>query len=409
MIAEKLISLVVMAVLAQHYAREELGAYLLVLSVTNLIAVVADLGTNRHLLRVCSAEPNEAGRHLGDVLSLRLPALFAALGVASLGVYAWQPLLLPVMLNVALFVYGREIYYAFGAVMLALGNVRGRVISGLTGPVILLAGIHIGIRSGLGFDQVMSAHIVAGLAMCVLGWLVARPQFVKLNLRINGSVLLTLARLALPLFLLGLLDQAFARSGEILLGWFKDLQTVADYGVGFRIVEACRLIIRPVAMVVFPLLVAAAAGGNWNSYRRLLRLLAGASVIAGLAVGVALFAASPWLMTGIFGDQYSGSVPLLRIFGFATPLVFILTAELILLVSLHLERAGSVIMLLGLSAYVVAGMLTIPRFGAYAAAWNSVFVHGALCFAMAVLITKSLRHNMLDADESKRNSVPVQT
>ena len=395
---EKAVSLVVMVMLAQYYAREYVGAYLLVLSIINLVALVADLGTNRHLLRICATEPDASGSHLGQVLSFKIPTLFFGLLVTALLIHFWQPALLEITLSIALFVIGREIYYAFGAVMLALGNVTGRIVTGLAGPVVLLAGIYTAMRSGLDFEQAMRAHIPAGIVLAVLGWVVARPQFSRLKLTTHIRTLSTLAMTALPLFLLGLLDEALARSGEILLGWLGDLQSVADFGIGFRIVESCRLVVRPVAMVVFPLLIGAAAAKNWESFTGLLQLLTGAAGLAGVITGGALIALASLVMTRVFGEAYSGGVGLLQIFGLTAPLIFILTAQVLLLASMHLERQGAKIMFLALSGYVIVGIATIPHFGAYAAAWSSLIVRGFLCVAFAVLIVRELRHRKQTTD-----------
>lgn len=60
MIAEKAVTLMIIVLLANRYSGGELGAYLLIVSVTNLVALIADIGTNRHLFRICSAEPEKA-------------------------------------------------------------------------------------------------------------------------------------------------------------------------------------------------------------------------------------------------------------------------------------------------------------------------------------------------------------
>ena len=395
--AEKAVGLIVMVMLAQFYTREEVGAYLLVLSVTYLAAIVADLGTDRHLLRICAAEPDGTGEHLGNVLSLKVPTLLAGFIASVALTYLWQPKLLTITLSVSAFVFGRELYYAFGAVMLAQGNVIGRFITGLTGPVVLLAGLYFGMDSGASFERVMQAHIPAGLVLIVSGYLASKRHFGRMQFATQLRALSTLAVATLPLFLLGLLDYALARSGEILLGWLSDLQTVADYGVGFRIVESCRLVVRPVAMVVFPLLVAAAAASDWASYRRLLRLLAGVAGLAGVATGLALIAAAPWIMTGVFGDDYAGGISLLRVFGLTAPLVFIITAQLLLLTSMHLERQGATLMLIALVVFAIGGALTVPFFGADAAAWGSLIVRGFLCIAFTLLILRELRHRQSDS------------
>lgn len=390
-VAEKLIGLATMALLAKSYSPQLLGSYLLVLSVTSLFALLADLGTNRHLLRATSIEPDAAGRHLGEILSLRIPALLSALTLATLGVYVWQPSLLLTTAYVSIFVFGRELYYAFGAIMLALGNVRGRVLSGLSGPLLLLAAVYVGARQGLSFEAVMLLHAFAGVLMLALGWAVARPDLGPWRLHLDRNRVFALITISQPLFLLGLLEGGLARSGEVLIALLGDLESVAQYGLGYRVVEASRFVIRPLTMVLFPLLAATAASGNWNEYHKHVRQLAGLSAFIGVVIGIVLGTQAQVVLGYVFGTQYVAAAPLFRVFALAVPFVFLLTAELLLLISLHMERTAAKLMGIGLAVNLLVISLVIPQHGAYGAAWSITGVHVALCAALAVPIFVALR------------------
>jgi len=391
-VAEKVISLAAMALLAQYYAPDKLGSYLVILSITSLSALLADLGTNKHLLRATSTKPESAGRYLGEILSLRVPALVGVLALTCLGIYTWQPSLLLTTVYLSIFVFGRELYYAFGAVMLALGNVRGRILSGLSGPVFLVAAIYVSARRGLSFEDLMMLHAFAGIIMLAVGWAAASPDLGSWKLGLDRQRIFALVTISQPLFLLSLLEGGLARSGEILIASFGDLESVAEYGLGYRIVEASRFVIRPLSMVLFPLLVSTAACGNWSAYNNYLRLLAALSILIGAVIGIAFGTQADVILANVFGAQYAAATPLFRVFALIVPFVFLLTAELLLLTSLHLERSAVKFLGIGLAFNVVVSSVAIPRYGAYGAAWSIATVNIALCILLAILIFGELKY-----------------
>jgi len=397
MVAEKLISLAAMALLAQYYAQEQLGAYLVVLSLTTLSALLGDFGTNRHLLRAASIEPAAAGRLLGEVLSLRVPALTGALLLTTLGIYAWQPSLLVTTVWISIFVLGRETYYAFGAVMLALGHVRARILSGLAGPTFLFAAIFVSARQGLEFQDLMVLHACAGLIMLLAGWLFGRPSVGVLRLGPDWQRTRVLIGASWPLFVLGLLEVGLARSGEILIAVLGDLKSVAEFGLGYRIMEASRFLIRPLTMVLFPLLAATASSGNWIDYRKQARLLAGLAISIGATLGFAFGLRADLVMGYLFGEPYAAAAPIFRVFALTIPLLFLLTAQTLLLVSLNLERLATKLMALGLGLNLLVSAAVIPYYGAYGAAWSVAAAHLLLCIGFGIVVHKELRHRRVSA------------
>lgn len=143
---------------------------------------------------------------------------------------------------------------------------------------------------------------------------------------------------------------------------------------------------RPVAMVMFPLLVAAAARDDWALYRQHLSRMLGATAGIGIAVAVGLFVLGPWLVPMLFGAEYLPSLPLLRIFALAAPFVFLLTGQLLALVAMHLEREGSLVLATALAAFVASCIGFVPDHGATAAAWTTLAVYAGSCIALGLLL-----------------------
>jgi O-antigen/teichoic acid export membrane protein len=176
----------------------------------------------------------------------------------------------------------------------------------------------------------------------------------------------------------------------------------ASYETAFKLMEVSRLLIRPAAMVFFPLCSVMAAQFAWEKLRRTATNLVLVTTVSGSLLGAAMAAISPWVMATVWGPVYADSGGVLRILCLSIPVLWVGLIGSFLAGALGREKQAA--MGHGLSLLVNLGMnaAVVPLWGAVGAAWTTLAAQGVFSVWLILLVRKSLT----EASKSSRQTSP---
>jgi O-antigen/teichoic acid export membrane protein len=369
---QKLAGFVVLMVLARHLDKGVMGQFFLAGTLATFLALATELGVNRYLMRSSAQRPDEALVALGHVLALRLPLMLIGYVVLAAAVFVLQrELTVPVLLT-SLYVLLQEFGYTFSALMLGLGRVAMRTVTTLIAQVLTVALVLGAVALNAGLTAVLVVFVAANVVTIALTVVLVRRRIGPFRLDWPHTEARAIVRESLPFFLLSVLGVIHFKVDSLMLGILRDYEQVATYEAGYKFLEVSRFVVRPAAMVFFPLCSALAARQDWPAYEQVMRKLLVVSGGIGMATAAVMLIASAWIVQLVFGDAYIGSVPVVRILYLAVPSVFLGFVASFLAPSLHLERSAVRITSACLLLNIALNALVIPRHGAEGAAWATL-------------------------------------
>jgi len=390
-LVQKLASYLVLAMLARRFDATAMGGLFLVLAIAQLAAAATELGTGRYLVREVAQRPAEALARLGAVLTLRAPLVAVALLCLVAGFELARPSLLAVALPASAAILLNDLYYAFGAFFIGHRRVGLRLATGAIGPVLLIGVVGIAIAGGLSLPAVLAGWAMAAGAAVVITAAVVRAGFGPIPWPDESATARRIAVEAAPFFALTILGLAHLKADTVLLYVLASPAAVASYEVGYKVLEASRLGVRPAVTVFYPRCAELAARGDAHGLARLLcQLVAGGLALAvGVTVAVRLGAAG--LLDRIWGSRYTGSAPVLATLALAVPALYLSVVLTFVAGALRLERAAAGVLAGALAANLLINLLVIPRWATMGAAWATVATETGAALALLLVVAARLR------------------
>jgi O-antigen/teichoic acid export membrane protein len=173
----------------------------------------------------------------------------------------------------------------------------------------------------------------------------------------------------------------FYRLDQVLVQGIAGAEANGLYGSASRVVFTATAASAIVLNAYFPAL--ASNVDQLQRYRGVLKQALVFSGLVGLAGAVLLFLFAGPIVRVLYGTQFGDAVPLLRILSAVVLFNGLSVTGLYSASALGRERWTLLIVALMAAAVVVAGLLTIPSYGAIAAAWISSV---AECVLAALLL-----------------------
>jgi O-antigen/teichoic acid export membrane protein len=189
-----------------------------------------------------------------------------------------------------------------------------------------------------------------------------------------AAELLRAVRSATPLGLsLAVFLLAHNANTLIVQSWLGS-RAAGDYLAALRLVEMASVLPGIASAVFRPRLTrlcvvdAAAAHAEVRLYARL-------HALGGALLAAFVFSQAPLLINWLYGDQYDGAVPLLRVFAVAIFANYVACGSTHSLIALGQDRAMLRSMAVSGAVSVLAGILLIPRWGTLGAATAASLIH----------------------------------
>jgi O-antigen/teichoic acid export membrane protein len=112
--------------------------------------------------------------------------------------------------------------------------------------------------------------------------------------------------------------KTFSNDGDALvIGWFAGAASAGPYRAAWTIVNGLQQLAVPLYMVFYPEMTKAAAAGDHESLRRLVRQTAVLGFAGGVLAALALTIAAPFLVPLLYGAEFADAARLLQIMSWA--------------------------------------------------------------------------------------------
>jgi O-antigen/teichoic acid export membrane protein len=377
------------------------GQFSFALSLSSMFAFATDLGLTIWMTRALARDPARGPALLGTGLRLRLWAagpVVLALGAVALAIR--EPPLRMAVLALGIAALARAFLDHARAVFRAHERLGDEAMVNTTTAVLgTLGGVGFLFAAGQGREAGLPALAVgvmvgslagAGFGFSLLGrrygsarsfW--ACPADYALGRRMLKE--------ALPFWLAGIFSLVYARADVVLLRSLASDAEVGVYRAAGHLVEVTKQLPIVFLTALFPQLARSFAEAR-PRLARLERLVALALLAAGLVVGGLLALLAGPIVRFLFGPEFTGAVPALRLLAIAIPLLFVNSGLLHFFVArdrgtLNLLFAGAMVVV-----NLTANLLLDRRFGATGAAAAMVATEAVLS-ACCLYALRALRRD----------------
>lgn len=364
----------------------EIGPYTLAaLFVAQYLGTFTEFGLGVLLTREVARDPSAAQRLFGTTLLLRWLLTLAAVPLAGLLIGGYD-LLAALGIGEALTTTGQRVIWillltllpaAYSGAVTALYNATERmevpaVVELITSLLSMLLRIAL-LLLGFGIVGLAWAAVVVTTLTALIYLVLQVRSFFRPSLQWDGSIARHLLWLALPLMLNNLLNVVFFRFDMFIIKAFGEGQgdlLAQQYAMPYQILKIPMILPPVITFAVFPMLTRHALGDRAVMARAQNRTLQVLLLLA-LPIAMGLCLLSPDLVR-LFtrdnaGDYLPISAEVLSILAWFLPLSFVNGLLQYVLIAVNRQHAITRAFLIGALFNLAANLLTIPRFGLYAA------------------------------------------
>jgi O-antigen/teichoic acid export membrane protein len=393
----KLLSLILVALVARYESAAGLGRYALVLTVVGFAGAVTDLGLNLFLTREVAKQVSGKRQQelLGTLLPLKLIlATLGLLGLVVVAALAPFPQNLRPLLPLASLLLLPE---AANGAMRAFVNGRQRMeVSSLIDMVVRMIALALSLLAltvGLGIPGVLICSLGAAAAGSifygVVLWRWRMPPDWKLSLR-NWRAYLSESY---PFAITSIASMAYARMDLILLGLWQGESAAGWYSAAYRLWETLALLPTSILDAMFPEMSRLATSPD--GLRQLRTQFVSATrlmLIGGILLAIAGVLSAAAFIPLIYGSKadYTPSILPFRLLVCAAPAMFLYLLSGHTLYALGKQRRVTVVMVAVGLVNVALNLVVIPRWSIVGAASVALLTE----WLLVALLYPQARHSL---------------
>ena len=375
----RVISLVVVIVLANALGASGYGQYTTLVVYSGLVSVVGDLGFQSLYTREAARHRDLLGSYLGTLLLLRvgLAAASAVVFAIALGLVAHLPeLILPGCALLIATAYASLLRNTFYSVGRAEFDAVAIVVETLIQGGLIVAGA----RAHAGVAYYVLAYTASYTFTIVYSLVVINVfRLGRVRLALDVGLIRAWLPLALPFALTFFLTNVYFSAGKIILQLFRPFTEVGWYNLAYKPYEALQFVPLAIQTVVYPVLgvlFLSEAARLKVAYERFYKVL----VLLGWPLTVGTFVlVHP--INAIFNrsGQFAQSEPALRILAFGIVFLFANSAFYAMLNAINRQLWNAIATAIAAVLAVALNLALIPPFGYIGASVVTVVVEAALC------------------------------
>ncbi len=352
----------------------EFGKFSYAVSLAQSFYIFTDFGTHIQMIKDLGDERGKNKNSWVYFYQLKLIFYFVCALLFFLSVFLfwhWDNMLIPTLALVWMFSnsaldFGQFACNGLGRMDLAKNMMlihRGLTLAGGLGSVYIfrsVVGTMLGMSLGGAIGAVISTVYFHRRAEApkILFW--APREWKRIFIR------------AIPNGIAGAFGAWYLRVGFIVLGWMATSQVIGEYSTAFRFFEMAYIIPAAMMGVSVPYLAEAFLKGRevfFHQLRHLARLTLG---LAALWL-VSVFVLAPFLVEYIYGSDFMGAVPVLRVFSLVGVMVFFNYLITHLIVVINGQKRHAIHQFLVFTCCFLASLHLISKQGALGAAWGIFF------------------------------------
>lgn len=359
----------------RYFTESELGGYFVAIALTNLIAILTELGLQNPLIREMTLHPQQTRHYLGNSLIVRSILSIVAYGIMIIsGVFLYPPIIVKMIVFLGLAEIVNSLAQLYRCVFRAHEEMKYEAFTVIAerGAFLVIGGG--AILRGYGLIPVCQVMLAASCINLILGVGLTRFRFTQLRFQPSREIVKVLMQQALPFAVGNLFHLLYFRVDAILLSKLSSEGVDANtwYGLAYTIVIAFTTLPGAFMMgAMFPVLSRAwerEKGRFPGAYAFGMRWM----VLSGFPLAVGLSILSPEITAVLFStytpDQVAKVSEALQWLSWAGGLIFLTTAVLAVLRATDKRRAFSVLMGATALLNICLNLYLIPRFSHVGAA-----------------------------------------
>ena len=359
----------------RYFTESELGGYFWAIALTNLIAILTELGIQNPLVREMTLHLEQTRHYLGNALIVRCILSIIAYSIMLIsGTLLYTSIIVEMIIFLGLAEIANSIAQLYRCVFRAYEEMKYEALTVVAERGVFLFVSGGAILFGYGLVTVCQVMLVASCINLILSVGFTRLRFTQLRFQPSWKIVKVLMQQALPFAIGNLLNLLYFRGDAIMLPILSSEGIDANtwYGLAYTIVNAFTILPGAFMMgAMFPVLSRAwerEKGRFPSAYTFSIRWM----VLCGLPFAVGLSTLSPEITAVLFptytSEQVNKIATALQWLSWSGGLIFITTVVLAVLRATDKRRAFSVLM--GTTAFlnICLNLYLIPRFSHVGAA-----------------------------------------
>jgi O-antigen/teichoic acid export membrane protein len=383
-LAARLLGVGTFIVLARALGVARFGVFTYAMSLALTIGVVIDMGQATYVGRLVAADPETGPMSFGHaLLNKTVLTLVAALLVGGV---TWltgsAPAEVATLVLMTLWVGAIAVLDTLRSIARSLDRFGADSVANGGESAVRFAAVLAAWAFGAGLVGFGVAFLAEGFASTLgfMAWIGRRVRLLPQAIDVREAARLLVD--ATPLGLSALAFTGFYQLDQVFVRTMAGATASGLYGAAARVVFAANMVGGLVAMAVYPELVRRRE--RPVEFRHYLLTALGLTTAASTLVSLVLFfAARPLVL--IYGPEFADAAGLLRVLAFVVAMNGALVAGMYAATALGRERLVLRAATAVLAANIVANVVFVPLYGAYAAAWISLAGEAVMAAAMVAL------------------------
>jgi O-antigen/teichoic acid export membrane protein len=391
----RLLSFGLMVILMPRYFTEEaLGGYITAMSLTNMIAAIAELGMQSPLIREMALHRRQARHFLGNALIIRFLLSIIAFGLmVGIGYWRYQPIIVRMILLLGLSDIINSTAQLFRFVFRAFERMRYEAFTVVVerSLVVFVGGALI----FMGIDLVNFCVVVLIASIFNLGLSVSIVvrRFMSLRFHVDLGICKALMRQALPFALGNICNLIYFRIDALLIRILSPHGVTANtwYGLAYQLVYAFTILPGAFMGAMFPVIARTFAdnkrmdfGGIYTDALRLMFLV-------GVPFAVGMATLSGKISSVLFSRyEWAAIAPALRLLSWSGGLSFLTTVVITVLRATDKRRPFAILMATTALLNIGLNFILIPRFSHVGAAMAMIISEAYLFIGSFVYISQRI-------------------
>ncbi len=366
-LAERVLKLVVMAVLARMLGKTSFGLYIFVLTYVEFFHLLTDLGLQTILVREMARGSEKAEELLGSALTIKLIAAFVSAGLAIFlirysGVHAsTADLVAWAALGLFLSFRLSSVRQVFDSIFQVQLEMRVPVALGVASELLSALGLLAAVWGGLNLTWLLAVQNLAYLPGAL--WLLRLTRGrIHIRPRWSKATLIGLLKESYPLGLANVFTLAYVKLDILMLGSMLGDEAVGVYAAAYRLTGSLSILPAAILGSLFPLMSQYARTVPEALPRMFQRSLNVLLMLAlPLAVGGTVL--SREIVTLVYGERFAEASAVFRILNWAVAFSFL--SYLMTSTLNAMGRQGAYLALTAAMTVlnVILNWVWIPRYG----------------------------------------------
>lgn len=394
-----ILSSIIVIIVTRHYGPEQYGAYALSTGIVVMISLVAGMGLQAILVRDLAISFTEAPRVL--IASLVVLGTNSILSFAIIFVLSYL-----VNFNLVLCLWVLATSTATNGLLLLWAVFRANEFYKPEATVnimktVLYLVVVIGITLWLGSDDILhiavSQFVLSGVILLYTYKHIIHRYGDDFRIhRLRGCVTAERIRYlynnGFRMVLISIGVVIYTKIDIVMIGNILNEGAVGIYTVGYRFFEIICGGIVALIMVLYPHF--AKISNDEDQFNHKVKVVLAGLLGVWVIVGLSIYLSSAYLVNWLFGEQYSGAIPVLQILAVGIGIASISSLLGMLFRVLHMEMYYASITVCGACINILLNMVLIPTHGIEGAAVSTVITYVLVTASAFVVMRLSYNKQM---------------